>query len=69
MSCVGCEYCHQWPHARGCPNEPETATIYRCLICNTKILDGDRYFKVDDEPFCEGCVSHKIARIDIDEEC
>ena len=39
-----CEYCHNIPHLRGCPNEDLSPwEVYKCVECDEPIYDGDDY--------------------------
>ena len=62
-----CEYCHSHPHRRGCPNEPEPETVARCSNCRGEIREGDTYYDIDGEPWCEDCIldARKTAEIEV----
>lgn len=61
-----CEYCHSYPHRRGCPNEPEAPIVTSCSNCHRNIREGDEYFDIDGEPWCETCIedSRKTAEVE-----
>lgn len=60
-----CDICHRHPCAGGCPNAPEPPIFAKCSECGEKIYDGDDYYELINEYFCEECVSnsHKIAEV------
>lgn len=61
-----CEYCHQYPHALGCPNDPDPEVIYECSACGADIVEGEDYYEVDGEPYCDGCVRSRTAEVEED---
>ena len=56
-----CEYCHSYPHLHGCPNEPDPETVYNCKHCGGDIREGDEYWEIGDEVYCEDCFYDGIA--------
>ena len=61
-----CDVCRQTPCASACPNAPEPPIFARCHNCGTKIYDGDDYYNINDEYWCEDCIEerHKTAEVD-----
>ena len=57
-----CEYCHSYPHLPGCPNAPEPETVYTCKHCGADIVEGDEYWEIGDETYCEDCFYDGIAK-------
>lgn len=51
-----CEHCHCIPHLQGCPMEPEPPSVFICSGCGENIYDGDEYFDIMGEQFCESCM-------------
>ena len=62
-----CSICRQTPCHPRCPNAPEPPSFGKCVKCNTKILDGDDYYDIDGEYYCEDCIheSRKTAEVEI----
>lgn len=58
-----CDICLQRPCHPRCPNAPEPPAVTECIHCGEKIYEGDGYYNVDGEPWCEDCISdcHHIA--------
>lgn len=61
-----CDVCRQTPCASACPNAPEPPVFGRCACCGFKIYDGDDYYDIGGDIYCEECVedSKKIAEVD-----
>ena len=53
-----CEHCHRSPHLPGCPNEPEPPHVYICSGCGASIVDGEDFYRIMGEPFCEECIQN-----------
>lgn len=51
-----CEYCHSSPHLPRCPNAPEPSIVYECSCCGEPIYEGDTYYDVDSNVWCEECI-------------
>ncbi|WP_099206196.1 hypothetical protein [Scatolibacter rhodanostii] len=51
-----CDLCNHSPHLRGCPNEPPPKAIHECVWCGSSILEGQDYYDIDGEPWCENCI-------------
>lgn len=51
-----CEICLQSPCPPRCPNAPEPPCVFICSGCGDPILDGDDYWDILGEQFCEGCI-------------
>lgn len=58
-----CEICMKSPHDPRCPNAPEPPTVYVCSGCGADIVDGEDYWEILGEQFCESCIddSRKTA--------
>lgn len=61
-----CDICRQTPCASLCPNAPEPSVFTRCSECGDKIYDGDVYYEIINEYFCEDCVDNarKTAEVE-----
>ncbi len=51
-----CSVCHQIPCLPGCPNAPDPPSVYICSGCSKEIYEGDDYWDVMGEQFCEECI-------------
>lgn len=63
---MSCEYCRQYPHHPRCPEAPPPPIYARCDSCGTKIYDGDEYYEIEGNNYCEACVqgSYKTAEVE-----
>lgn len=52
-----CDVCRQTPCDPRCPYAPEPPIIHRCCSCENDIFEGDDYYDLDGEPWCEDCVA------------
>ena len=61
-----CEECHNFPCHPRCPNapDPEEIPVYVCSGCGRDIVDGEYYWEIMDEQWCEDCIdkARKTAR-------
>ena len=53
---MSCEFCRQFPHAAGCPNAPEPRAVFICSECGEMIYEGDWFYRVMQETYCEECM-------------
>lgn len=51
-----CEICHHVPCHPRCPNSPEPPRVFICSGCGGDILEGDDYWDIMGEQWCEECV-------------
>ena len=51
-----CAECRQNPCHPCCPNAPETPVACKCIHCGDKIYEGEDYYNVDGEEWCETCI-------------
>lgn len=52
-----CEYCGQFPHAPRCPHAPDPPAVFVCSGCGHDIYDGEDYWDILGEQFCEDCIT------------
>ena len=53
-----CDICRRYRCPPGCPNNTEEEKIFDyCSLCREPIYDGEDYYCIDDNAFCEECVS------------
>lgn len=51
-----CNECHQIPCHPGCPNAPGPKLVFICSGCGDDIYEGDDYWDIMGEQFCEDCI-------------
>lgn len=63
---VMCDVCYKKPCDPRCPNAPEPPSVFVCSGCGDLILDGDDYWDIMGEQFCEECVDSmkRVAEYD-----
>lgn len=61
-----CDHCLQSPCHPRCPNASEPPLFANCVGCGAEIYDGDAYYEVDGDPYCEACVHYRTAEVDYD---
>ena len=61
-----CQECRMMPCSPRCPNAPEPKSVFICSGCGEKIRDGDDYWEIMGEQFCEDCIDEakKVAEYD-----
>lgn len=61
-----CEYCRQFPHDPRCPEAPTPPVFAECEDCGTEIYEGDEYYEIAGQNFCEACVrgGYRTAEVD-----
>ena len=65
-----CEICLKSPCHSRCPNAPEPVPVFICSGCGGEIYEGDDYWDVLGEQFCEACIrdARRIAEREDDAE-
>ena len=51
-----CEVCHMSICDSRCPNAPEPPQVYICSGCGQPIYEGDDYWDIMGEQWCEECI-------------
>ena len=51
-----CDICLSRPCHPRCPNAADPPAVFVCSGCGGRILDGETYWDVLDEQFCESCI-------------
>lgn len=51
-----CDICRNYTCPGSCPNAPAPDEFGRCLHCGQVIYDGDDYYDIDGEIWCEDCI-------------
>jgi hypothetical protein len=51
-----CEECRMIPCHPRCPNAPEPKQVFVCSGCGGEIVEGDDYWDIMGEQFCESCI-------------
>lgn len=53
-----CRECGLNPCRSSCPNAPEPEIVFVCSGCGEYIYDGDYYWDLLGEQFCENCIDN-----------
>jgi hypothetical protein len=61
-----CELCGNYPCDYRCPNAPEPPIVFYCDECGEPIYEGDTYYQVDLDKYCEDCMNDfkRIAEVE-----
>ncbi len=61
-----CDVCMKSPCHPQCPNAPEPPSVFVCSGCGDDILEGDTYWDILGEQFCEMCIdgAERVAEYD-----
>lgn len=51
-----CSECHCNPCHPSCPNAPKSEPVYICDECADGIYDGEPYYSIEDNFYCESCI-------------
>lgn len=51
-----CDVCRHTICPHNCPNAPEPKSVFICSGCGKKIYEGDYYYDILGEQFCESCI-------------
>ncbi len=55
-------YCVSGGECTGCGNcIGEAEAVFECVLCGNDIYEGDMYYNVAGEKFCEECVRYEEA--------
>lgn len=61
-----CEICLNSPCLSQCPNAPEPKAVFICSGCGQRIFDGDDYWELMGEQWCEECIDNAKATAEYD---
>ena len=63
-----CEICRRSICHQSCPNASEPEAVFICAECGEDICEGDEYYDVLGEQFCETCIEkfRRVAEYDPD---
>ena len=61
-----CDVCLKKPCDPRCPNAPEPPSVFVCSGCGDDIREGDDYWEIMGEQWCENCIdaSKRVAEYD-----
>ena len=51
-----CDVCQRTPCHPRCPNSPDPPQVFICSGCGGSIVDGEDYWDVLGEQWCENCI-------------
>ena len=63
-----CEECRMHPCHPRCPNAPEPRRVFLCSGCSGDIVEGDDYWDILGEQYCEGCINRARQEAVYEEE-
>ena len=65
LEVVMCDVCRMSPCDSRCPNAPEPEVFGRCINCGRNIYDGDDFYDIGGDYFCEECINdcHTTAEV------
>lgn len=65
-----CELCHKTPCHPTCPNAADPEPLYECNVCGNAIYEGEYVYYINDEYWCERCISDccSIAEAEFEDE-
>ena len=58
-----CEMCRQFPCHPQCPNAPDPPKVYTCKHCDDPIVEGEMFYKLDDDYYHEECFEDNATEI------
>ena len=61
-----CDICNFYKCPPRCPNAPEPKAVFVCSGCGGSIYDGDYYYDVLGEQFCETCIKNSKMEAEYD---
>ena len=61
-----CELCRFTHCPSNCPNAPEPPKVFVCSGCGDPIREGDDYWDVMGEQFCEKCIDNAKREAEYD---
>ena len=63
-----CDVCRHSPCDPRCPNAPEEIAVFICSGCGLDIYEGEDYWDIMGEQFCEKCINdaRRVAEYDPD---
>ena len=62
-----CDICLMTPCHPRCPNAPEPRIVHKCIHCREPIREGDDFYDVEGEPWCEHCMRECLKTAEVDE--
>lgn len=62
-----CDICHRTPCHPRCPNSPPPPVVYFCCQCGNGIYEGEEFYAINDERWCEECVNDCRTTAEMDE--
>lgn len=62
-----CDLCLKTPCDSRCPNAPLPKAFGVCAECGDVIYDGDEYWELGGEYYCESCVDGAHSTADVNE--
>ena len=61
-----CEICRQYRCPSACPNAPEPPAFAECVGCGAVIMDGDDYYDIDGDYYCDECIHERRKTAEVE---
>ena len=61
-----CEICRQYKCPSACPNAPDPPAFAECVGCGCIIMDGDDYYDIDGDYYCEDCMHERRKTAEVE---
>lgn len=61
-----CEVCRQSKCPSACPNAPAPSVFAECYGCGADIVDGDEYYDIDGDYYCENCIYERRKTAEVE---
>ena len=62
-----CDLCRQHPCHPRCPNADLPPIVTYCLKCHLPIREGEYYYDVEGDPYCDDCIISFIKMAEVEE--
>lgn len=63
---MACDICLQSPCHPRCPNAADPVAVFVCSGCSHEIYEGDDYWDIMGEQFCERCIDRARGVAELD---
>lgn len=62
-----CDICLHSPCLPQCPNAPPPPVVFTCYNCGEPIYEGDNYYDIEGEAWCEECIDDALKTAELEE--
>ena len=63
---MACECCRMYTCPSSCPNAPDPPVFAECVGCGNDILDGDDYYDINGDYYCEDCIYERRKTAEVE---